>query len=462
VEIKDLLRELRAKGPGAIAREKTPFLIEEGRLHHDTRRVNLLTTRKVERAERAGDDDVASDMVSRRVYRLARRDGKPGDVSVGRAGDVADVAIELSSVSKLHASFKRAPEGWTVQDEGSTNGTFVDGDRLATRTPRPVITSSVLRFGPELRLTFLEADALERFLGQLDSVLAVGTAADTIVDEAVDVGRSKVLGKGQLPAFLEETDEDTVGTEPGAAWANVPTLKLTKGTRRFAQPAPAKPLAIECKPFPRIALVQGRPIAIGRIAGNDLVLPHPKVSRRHAVIDREGDEAFVIDLGSANGVHVDRKRVERATLRPGSRVTIEPFELTLVEAAAEAPVERAAGASIAILGQVSLKGVLEDVPLAEIVQSIEFNRKTGVLEVHGEGGTSGTISFRDGEPVAATCGNVAGEAAVLKLLATRKGEFVVRADDLRAQGEKKMKATFTRLLLESGRERDEASRGAGE
>jgi DNA-binding winged helix-turn-helix (wHTH) protein len=44
-------------------------------------------------------------------------------------------------------------------------------------------------------------------------------------------------------------------------------------------------------------------ITIGRGAENDIVLPdpHKKVSRRHSVIEREGDRWWVTDEGSANG-----------------------------------------------------------------------------------------------------------------------------------------------------------------
>lgn len=68
-------------------------------------------------------------------------------------------------------------------------------------------------------------------------------------------------------------------------------------------------------------------IAIGRMAGADLELPQPSVSRRHARIRREGGAHVLEDLGSVNGILVDGSRVRRWVLRPGDRFRIEDFEI---------------------------------------------------------------------------------------------------------------------------------------
>lgn len=58
-------------------------------------------------------------------------------------------------------------------------------------------------------------------------------------------------------------------------------------------------------------------LAIGRTPGLDLVLKDPHISRRHAVVEREGAEYVVIDQQSSFGTYVNGKKVERATLRHG-------------------------------------------------------------------------------------------------------------------------------------------------
>ena len=57
----------------------------------------------------------------------------------------------------------------------------------------------------------------------------------------------------------------------------------------------------------RVPLV-GR-IRLGRDKANDIVLEDKLVSRRHAVIQKIGEEYFLEDLGSTNGTLVNGKRV---------------------------------------------------------------------------------------------------------------------------------------------------------
>jgi len=55
-------------------------------------------------------------------------------------------------------------------------------------------------------------------------------------------------------------------------------------------------------------------IVMGRGVGCDLQLPDSEVSRRHAVLDIRGDEAVLVDLGSANGTFVDGVRVQKVSI----------------------------------------------------------------------------------------------------------------------------------------------------
>lgn len=59
-------------------------------------------------------------------------------VTIGKA-DANDVTVDNDpSVSRMHALIERVPAGWIVQDLNSTNGTFVNGERLlGTRPLRP-------------------------------------------------------------------------------------------------------------------------------------------------------------------------------------------------------------------------------------------------------------------------------------------------------------------------------------
>ncbi len=71
------------------------------------------------------------------------------------------------------------------------------------------------------------------------------------------------------------------------------------------------------------------PFAIGRSSGNDLVLANLAVSRAHARIIEQDGGLVIEDLGSRNGVFVDRERVTQAPLTPGQVIRIGDLYLWL-------------------------------------------------------------------------------------------------------------------------------------
>ena len=64
-----------------------------------------------------------------------------------------------------------------------------------------------------------------------------------------------------------------------------------------------------------------RRIAVGSGVDNDLVIAHPTVSRKHAVIREESGSYVVEDLASTNGTFVNRRRIAKPTrIRSGDEV----------------------------------------------------------------------------------------------------------------------------------------------
>lgn len=65
-------------------------------------------------------------------------------VNIGRA-DFNDVVIADPSVSTSHAKLQRRDEVWVLSDLNSTNGTFLEGERIAEETP--LAPGTTVRFG---------------------------------------------------------------------------------------------------------------------------------------------------------------------------------------------------------------------------------------------------------------------------------------------------------------------------
>ncbi len=69
---------------------------------------------------------------------------------------------------------------------------------------------------------------------------------------------------------------------------------------------------------------------IGRVDGNDVVLPSNSVSRSHARIFVSNNKCYIDDLGSANGVQVDGIAIkDRTEIQRGSRIRIGEYTLFL-------------------------------------------------------------------------------------------------------------------------------------
>lgn len=76
-------------------------------------------------------------------------------ITIGRSSDCA-ITIDDTRVSRSHATIERGRSGWSVTDDGSSNGTTVNGKALAARAPRPLEAGDRIGIGPvELRV---EAD----------------------------------------------------------------------------------------------------------------------------------------------------------------------------------------------------------------------------------------------------------------------------------------------------------------
>jgi len=63
---------------------------------------------------------------------------------IGRTAD-AQLVLEDQYMSTRHAALTRTPKGYQVEDLGSTNGTYLNDNRLMT--PRPMGIGDTLRIG---------------------------------------------------------------------------------------------------------------------------------------------------------------------------------------------------------------------------------------------------------------------------------------------------------------------------
>jgi pSer/pThr/pTyr-binding forkhead associated (FHA) protein len=77
--------------------------------------------------------------------------------------------------------------------------------------------------------------------------------------------------------------------------------------------------------------VIGGHMTIGRSPECEIFLDDVTVSRRHALVVRDGGGCTIEDLGSLNGTYVNRRRVEKAQLEDGDEVQIGKYRLTFLD-----------------------------------------------------------------------------------------------------------------------------------
>jgi pSer/pThr/pTyr-binding forkhead associated (FHA) protein len=246
---------------------------------------------------------------------------------------------------------------------------------------------------------------------------------------------------------------------------------------RQAQPGPS-----EAKNEPRFALrfisgkyqggeyplAEGQEIVIGRSSELDMVLVEEMVSRKHARIALTDGTINIEDLGSTNGTFVNGEKVQQGTLREGDRVLIGTNILKVVAAPQDA--EARANLKAMAVGRVTAKqqstgrteepprmsGILEEIPLPDLLQLFGTSRKAGVLVLRSTG-REGRIYLNDGRIRFAEFVGVTGVPplkVLYRMLGWQTGSFALDPPDTR-EFDAGIDVSAQEVLMEGFRQQDE-------
>jgi hypothetical protein len=237
-------------------------------------------------------------------------------------------------------------------------------------------------------------------------------------------------------------------------------LKKERAEKSTPKPLVPKHILIRAG-APSIELEPGKVFTIGRQSGCTLEVPSSRVSRLHAEIRWNDGTPILVDRGSSNGTYVGGKPVSEHALTPGDEVEIGPFHCVYRFDDPEQPRPGSAddpnqGTATIAASADFFSGRIGEAGLTEVIQGIEFNKKTGTLDVYARG-RRGWIAVRDGVPLAAESDGSLDEEAALLLLGVRQGRFTF-LPNLMVE-DRRMRLTITGLLLEAGRRADESSAG---
>lgn len=233
------------------------------------------------------------------------------ETTIGR-GVSADLAIVHALVSRMHASVRRLAEGgYVVQDLGSSNGTWLEGERI---TRRVLKDGDVVQLGGEGGpvLVFHAGDE-GHAPAPAPAEAAVPGRGHTMVWSALKPGTGGGAMVQSLSVPQAQAEED-----PGRT-AFFGGLDLR---RRHLQ------LLVDGFGVQSFELSVFHPVKVGRDRVlNTVCLPHPSVSVEHAVV-RVDDELrpVVEDLESTNGTFVNGEKVDGVrVLKEGDLLTFGTF-----------------------------------------------------------------------------------------------------------------------------------------
>jgi predicted component of type VI protein secretion system len=160
------------------------------------------------------------------------------EITVGR--DInAGIVINVPEVSRRHARFRRDPGGYLLEDLGSTNGTFVNGQRLSA--PTLLRSGDTIQFGEAVTLMYagdeLDLDATvvsgAGQTGRPDSQAATMIAHDPVTPppapafEPAQPVQQPPSFSGQVPAGPADFGEELYTEEPKSRtwlWAGLGCL----------------------------------------------------------------------------------------------------------------------------------------------------------------------------------------------------------------------------------------------
>lgn len=102
-----------------------------------------------------------------------------------------------------------------------------------------------------------------------------------------------------------------------------------------------------------------------------------------------------------------------------------------------------------------IRGTLEQVPLADLLQLLAMNRRSGVLGITTSG-AAGEVRILDGEVVDALYRRLEGDKALFRLLGAQEGRFAFTP--CTPSGARRIQASTAMLLMEGMRQVDEFAR----
>ncbi|WP_431045102.1 FHA domain-containing protein [Streptomyces sp. P1-3] len=283
--------------------------------------------------------------------------------SIGRDPQ-GDMVLDDARVSWRHATVRWGGRSWIIEDQGSTNGTYTQGQRIQQLEigPGSVVHLGNATDGPRLSLSAAAAPAASGAFN------APGSAPNNAPNAMPGQQAPQFQQQPQAPAPQQPHQQ-----QPGPGWGPAPQQPYqqqpqAQGWQQAPQQVPpqqpphgqphqppqgyvpqqapretpaqkvpgagaagAPPAHGDRSPTTFHHLALGRVMRIGRALENELVVSDLQVSRHHAEFRALPDGRFeIVDLGSHNGTYVNGQPVRQQVIGPADIVGVGHSTFRLV------------------------------------------------------------------------------------------------------------------------------------
>ena len=201
-----------------------------------------------------------------------------------------DIVIEASAVmvSRKHSEIRQENNNFIIHDNGSFNGTLVNGNRISAPTP------------------LYHNDEIELGLG--------GPLLRFVAPSRVDPMGLSLAGQRSIAVGLLAELQGALGSKTMAVKIDSVTPK-NPSRGETAQPALLMSLTFGNKPE----------LIIGRADKSDIKIDGLQISNRHARLINSNAGIVIEDLNSTNGVYVNGNRISRQAITQRDAVQIGSF-----------------------------------------------------------------------------------------------------------------------------------------
>ncbi|MBI4667106.1 MAG: FHA domain-containing protein [Nitrospinae bacterium] len=211
-------------------------------------------------------------------------------ISIGR--ETGDILIKNPAVSARHVKIEKAGNKFTITDLGSTNGTFVNNEKITTQE---------LKSGDQITI------------GR--HILKFENPEQAPKEETFDLGFDQDLG-GKTMMMDSSALKAITSTQPP-----MPADTTQKLERKEA----AKLFLMQSSGAPRVMKLEKETTLIGSSDTSDIQIKGLTIGRVAAVISRNADQYEITFQGGMARLKVNGKQEERRVLANGDKFSIGSY-----------------------------------------------------------------------------------------------------------------------------------------